>query len=67
MTTPSSILISPVRIDDKALNDRLYDSQMRGGGKISSALAKYTRVYAKLGGQWKLVHANLSPVTSPQD
>jgi ketosteroid isomerase-like protein len=57
----------PVRIDGKALNDRLYEAQMRGGGKTSPSLAKSTRVYAKLGGQWKLVHANFAPVTSPQD
>lgn len=92
---------SPVRIDGKALNDRLYEAQLRGGGKTlasemlnakvqtygdvailtynfvgvsqdkdgetSPSLAKSTRVYAKLGGQWKLVHANFAPVTSPQD
>ncbi len=57
----------PVRIDGKALNDRLYEAQMRGGGKTSPSLAKSTRVYAKPGGQWKLVHANFAPVTSPQD
>ena len=57
----------PVRIDGRALNDRLYKAQMRGGGKTSPSLAKSTRVYAKPGGQWKLVHANFAPVTSPQD
>ncbi|HET9354124.1 MAG TPA: nuclear transport factor 2 family protein [Sphingomicrobium sp.] len=31
-------------------------------GKINPSLAKSTRVYAKLGGQWKLVHANFAPV-----
>jgi ketosteroid isomerase-like protein len=36
-------------------------------GKTSPSLAKSTRVYAKPGGQWKLVHANFAPVTSPQD
>ena len=31
-------------------------------GKINPSLAKSTRVYAKLGGQWTLVHANFAPV-----
>ena len=31
-------------------------------GKVSPSLAKSTRVYAKQGGQWKLVHANFAPV-----
>jgi ketosteroid isomerase-like protein len=87
----------PVRIDGKALSDRLYEAQTRGGGKplasdmlnakvqvygdtailtynfvgvnqdkdgkTSSSTAKSTRVYAKMGGQWKLVHANFAPVT----
>jgi len=33
-------------------------------GKVTPALAKSTRVYAKQGGQWKLVHANFSPIAS---
>lgn len=29
--------------------------------------AKSTRVYAKVGGEWKLVHANFAPVTAPSN
>jgi ketosteroid isomerase-like protein len=36
-------------------------------GKTTDSLAKSTRVYAKIGGQWKLVHANFAPVASPQN
>ena len=31
-------------------------------GKVAPSLAKSTRVYARLNGQWKLVHANFAPV-----
>lgn len=31
-------------------------------GKTSPSLAKSTRVYVKMGGEWKLVHANFAPV-----
>ena len=31
-------------------------------GKVAPSLAKSTRVYAKQGGQWRLVHANFAPV-----
>jgi len=31
-------------------------------GKVNPSLAKSTRVYVKEGGQWKLVHANFSPI-----
>ena len=34
-------------------------------GKTDNNAAKSTRVYAKIGGQWKLVHANFAPVASP--
>ena len=34
-------------------------------GKTNNNAAKSTRVYAKVGGQWKLVHANFAPVASP--
>lgn len=34
-------------------------------GKMTPALAKSTRVYAKQGGKWMLVHANFAPVTVP--
>jgi ketosteroid isomerase-like protein len=33
-------------------------------GKVAPSLAKSTRVYARQGGQWKLVHANFAPVES---
>jgi ketosteroid isomerase-like protein len=33
-------------------------------GKVTPALAKSTRVYVKQNGQWKLVHANFSPIAS---
>ena len=31
-------------------------------GKANANTAKSTRVYAKVGGEWKLVHANFAPV-----
>ena len=34
-------------------------------GKSSANTAKSTRVYAKVGGEWKLVHANFAPVAAP--
>jgi len=34
-------------------------------GKTDTSTAKSTRVYAKMGGQWKLVHANFAPVMGP--
>lgn len=36
-------------------------------GVVSFNLAKSTRVYVRMGGQWKLVHANFAPVTTPGD
>jgi ketosteroid isomerase-like protein len=36
-------------------------------GKTDNNAAKSTRVYAKVGGQWKLVHANFAPVVPPSD
>ena len=33
-------------------------------GKVNPSLAKSTRVYAKQGGQWRLVHANFAPVAA---
>jgi ketosteroid isomerase-like protein len=36
-------------------------------GKTSTNAAKSTRVYAKIDGQWKLVHANFAPVVPPSD
>ncbi len=36
-------------------------------GKTAPTLAKSTRVYVKIGGTWKLVHANFAPVTLRED
>ena len=36
-------------------------------GKTKSRFGKSTRVYAKLGTSWKLVHAHFSPVTGAKD
>jgi ketosteroid isomerase-like protein len=35
-------------------------------GKVAPSLAKSTRVYSKLNGKWKLVHANFAAVPGPQ-
>ena len=46
-----------------------YAGMTRGAdGKIKPATAKSTRVYARSGGQWMLVHANFAPVrAAPED
>lgn len=36
-------------------------------GKTEPSIAKSTRVYVRMGGQWKLVHANFAPVSGPQN
>ena len=36
-------------------------------GKVKPQTGKSTRVYAKIDGKWKLVHAHFSPVTAPKD
>lgn len=33
-------------------------------GKTSANTAKSTRVYVKMGNEWKLVHANFAPVST---
>ena len=33
-------------------------------GKVNPSLAKSSRIYVRQGGQWKLVHANFSPVAA---
>ncbi len=33
-------------------------------GEVEPNLAKSTRVYAKMDGEWKLVHANFAPISS---
>jgi ketosteroid isomerase-like protein len=35
-------------------------------GKTENSMAKSTRVYARIDGQWKLVHANFAPVPPPE-
>jgi ketosteroid isomerase-like protein len=37
-------------------------SMLTAEGEIEANLAKSTRVYAKIDGTWKLVHANFAPV-----
>lgn len=37
-------------------------SALTADGKVEPNLAKSTRVYAKIDGAWKLVHANFAPV-----
>lgn len=41
-------------------------TKMADGSTVPS-LAKSTRVYVKIGGTWKLVHANFAPVTLRDD
>ena len=36
-------------------------------GKVKSVTSKSTRIYTKVGGQWKLVHAHFSPIVQPKD
>jgi ketosteroid isomerase-like protein len=36
-------------------------------GSVEPSLAKSTRVYARQGGAWKLVHANFAPVNADDD
>ena len=38
-----------------------------GDGKPTNNLAKSTRVYVRMNGAWKLVHANFAPVTVPEN
>ena len=33
-------------------------------GKVAPSLAKSSRIYVKMNGQWKLVHANFAPVAA---
>jgi ketosteroid isomerase-like protein len=37
-------------------------SSLNSDGEVEPNLAKSTRVYAKIDGSWKLVHANFAPV-----
>jgi ketosteroid isomerase-like protein len=88
----------PVRLEGKALGNRLVEAQSSDGsktlaadmvnpkvqvygdtailtynfvgivrdkdGKTSPSLAKSTRVYARTGGNWMLVHANFAPAAT---
>lgn len=36
-------------------------------GETENSMAKSTRVYARIDGEWKLVHANFAPVSPPED
>ena len=48
--------------DTAVLTDN-YAGMTRGAdGKIKPATAKSTRVYARSGGRWMMVHANFAPV-----
>ena len=38
-----------------------------GEGEVAPSLAKSTRVYVKMNGEWKLVHANFAPVAASDD
>jgi ketosteroid isomerase-like protein len=48
---------------DTAILTYNFTGLRRGAdGKVAPSLAKSTRVYSRLGGDWKLVHANFAPV-----
>ena len=48
--------------DAAILTYNFIGSGMTVDGKVEPNLAKSTRVYAKIDGAWKLVHANFAPV-----
>ena len=48
--------------DVAILTYNFIGSGMTVDGKVEPNLAKSTRVYAKIDGAWKLVHANFAPV-----
>lgn len=48
--------------DVAILSYNYIGSMLTGEGEIEPNLAKSTRVYAKIDGGWKLVHANFAPV-----
>ena len=48
--------------DTAILTYNLAGLRRSADGKVNPSLAKSTRVYAKQGGQWRLVHANFAPV-----
>ena len=48
--------------DVAILSYNFIGSTLNGAGEVSPRVAKSTRVYAKIDGAWKLVHANFAPV-----
>ena len=48
--------------DVAILTYNFIGSGMTADGEVEPNLAKSTRVYAKIDGAWKLVHANFAPV-----
>ena len=48
--------------DVAILSYNYVGSSLTGDGNVEPNLAKSTRVYAKIGGAWKLVHANFAPI-----
>ena len=48
--------------DAAILTYNFIGSSMNPDGEVEPILAKSTRVYAKIDGAWKLVHANFAPV-----
>ena len=51
---------------DTAILTYNYAGITRGAdGKTEPQVAKSSRVYVKMGGQWKLVHANFAPAGGP--
>ena len=53
---------------DVAILTYNFAGQVKGkDGEVKPTRAKSTRVYAKLNGKWKLVHANFAPDPLPND
>ena len=49
--------------DVAILSYNFVGSVLNAEGEVEPFLAKSTRVYAKVDGSWKLVHANFAPVS----
>ena len=52
----------PVYGDTAILTYNFAGIRAGADGKSKPSIAKSTRVYAKEGGKWMLVHANFAPV-----
>jgi ketosteroid isomerase-like protein len=52
---------------DTAILTYNYFGMNKQDGEVAPFLAKSTRVYVKMGGDWKLVHANFAPVAVGDD